>query len=312
MPLPKYPCSQNAFVSTATLCINLLIEHAADLMTVKPKYTVAFFEALRADLQAADLLPDDKTRRALAADTALVEEADRAALVKLIVFFKSYITDTFEKNRWEILYTQAGFDYFTKAKNGNWASMTGFISSATPFLTDNEAALLANNTMPPTFIADFNAAIVKAKASYNAWLGLSKGGNKGDEKVDAFNAVNTTLSAALKTANTFYGDTNPALATQFTFAAQLSQVQGTKNAGFNGKVLTVDKKIVPKLVITVTGSDKIATYDADGRYEITPLSQAKYTITYEAEGYITQVFKDEPIKTGVMSRINVEMVAVPV
>jgi hypothetical protein len=304
----NFGCSQNAFVSTATLCINLLVEHISDLMRVKPKYTAAFFDELRADLEAADLMPDDKTRRAFAADAALVEEVDRAALVKLILFFKSYISDSFDKSRWEILFTQAGLDYFVKAKSGNWASMTGLISSALPFLEENKTELLANGTMPPTFIADFNAAIAKSKASYNDWLSLSKGISKADEKITAFNAVNTTLSAALKTANTLYADTNPALAAQFIFAAQLSQVQGTKNAGINGKVLTIDKKIVPKLTITIVGSDKTGQYlDDEGRYEITPLSQAKYTVTFQAEGYITQVFKDEPVKTGVMSRLNVEM-----
>jgi Carboxypeptidase regulatory-like domain len=301
------PCSQNAFVSATSLCIDLLSEHATDLMSVKPKYTVPFFEALRSDLQAADLMPDDKTRRALAADALLVSDADRAALVKLILFFKSYITDTFEKSRWENVYAQAGFDYFTKAKNGDWTSMTGFISSAIPFLEDNKTALMSNDTMPPTFIADFNAAVTKTKASYNAWLALSKGMSKADAKVEAFNAVNTTLSAALKVANVFYADSNPALAHQFTFTAQLSQVQGTKNAGINGKVLNADKKAIPNLVVTIQGSDKTSGCDKDGRYEITPLSMGKYTVIFTAPGYVTQVFKDEIVKTGVMTRVNVEM-----
>lgn len=306
----NFSCSQNAFVSTANLCINLLIEHFANLMTVKPKYTVVFFDALRSDLKAADLMPDDKTRRAFTADALLVYEDDRAAFVKLALFFKSYITDSFDKSRQDNAYGQAGFEYLPKAKKGDWASMTGFISSAVPFLTDNKAVLLANDTMPPTFIADFNAAIAKMQTSYNAWLSLSKGMSKADAKVEALNAVNTTLLAALKTGQLLYEDSNPALAEQFTFSAQLSQVQGTKNAGINGKVLDANGQPVPNVVVSIQGNAKTVVCDADGRYEFTPLSMGKYSVTFAATGYVTQVFEGEAVKTGVMTRLNVTLVAV--
>ncbi len=306
----NFNCSQNAFVSTANLCINLLTEHSADLMTVKPKYTVPFFDALRSDLQAADLMPDDKTRRAFTADAVLAFEEDRAAFVKSAAFFKSYIADSFDKSRRDNAYGQAGFDYFMKAKNGDWASMTGFISSAVPFLEDNKAALLANDTMPTTFIADFNVAIAKMQTRYNAWLALAKGMSKADAKVEALNAVNTTLMAALKTGQLFYEDTNPALAEQFTFSAQLAQVQGTKHAGINGKVLDANAQPVPNVGVSIKGNAKTVGCDADGRYEYTPLSMGKYAVTFSATGYVTQVFEAEAVKTGVMSRLNVTLVAV--
>jgi hypothetical protein len=175
-------------------------------------------------------------------------------------------------------------------------------------LEENQAALMANDTMPKSFMNDFNAAVAKNKASYNAWLTLSKGMGKADAKVEAFNAVNTTLSAAFKVANLFYTDINPTLAHQFTFTAQLSQVQGTKNAGINGKVLNADKKAVPNLVVTIQGSDKTSGCDDEGRYEITPLSMGKYTVIFTAPGYVTQIFKDEVVKTGVTTRLNVVMV----
>ena len=50
--------------------------------------------------------------------------------------------------------------------------------------------------------------------------------------------------------------------------------------------------------------------DDKGRFDISPLSSGKYTIIVEKEGFVTQIFKDFKINTGVTSRLNVALVAV--
>ncbi len=100
-------------------------------------------------------------------------------------------------------------------------------------------------------------------------------------------------------------------AKQYAFSVFESQTHGVKNAGLSGKVMRdVNKYVLEGVRITVKDFDKVAITDAKGRFEITPLSTGKYTIIVEKEGYITQIFKDFKISTGVTARLNVLLVAV--
>ncbi len=81
--------------------------------------------------------------------------------------------------------------------------------------------------------------------------------------------------------------------------------------GISGKVMQdVNKYVLEGVRITIKDFGKVAITDKYGKFEITPLSSGKYTIIVEKEGYVTQIFKDFRINTGVTSRLNVLLVAV--
>ena len=89
----------------------------------------------------------------------------------------------------------------------------------------------------------------------------------------------------------------------------MAQTHGVRNAGVGGKV-TIDgtKMILEDVKITIVEVNKTAiTEKKTGKFEITPLSSGKYTIIVEKEGYVTQIFKDFKINTGVTARLNVAM-----
>ena len=64
--------------------------------------------------------------------------------------------------------------------------------------------------------------------------------------------------------------------------------------------------------VTVTEplTGKTAVSDKGGSYEIGPFSEDTYTLIFSADGYETQTIPGLDVKTGVVKRLNVEMVPV--
>ena len=93
------------------------------------------------------------------------------------------------------------------------------------------------------------------------------------------------------------------------FSTLLAKVDATKNAGINGKTtIGGGKKGLADVTVTEPISGKTYVSEKDGFFEITPLTEGKYTLVFSIEGYETQTITSNDVKTGVMKRLNVEMV----
>lgn len=310
MAQPIYNCSQNTFVTAATKGIKLCMTHSSELVTVKPLLVVPYFEQMLLDLKAADLMPDANTRRGWTDLAFIVYDKDRNAFFKLFALLKTHIEEGNDPEKHEALLLGAGNDNYAKAKAGSWNDLSGVISSARPFVEEHKADLIAQNLMPPTFPEAIETAMQNVEVSYAKWDALSKGLSKADPKIEAFNAIHIKLAAALKVGNIHFADTNPALSKQFVFVTLVSQTQGVRNAGLSGKIIGTNKAALKKAVIIIEGSDKVAETDEDGKFEISPLSMGKYRVIVECPGYETQIFEEVKIKTGVTTRLNVQLVVV--
>lgn len=310
MSTPLYGCSQNSLVSAGTKGINLCITYSSDLIQVKSNCTVPYFDQMLLDLKAADLMPDANTRRGWTNLAFMAFDNDRNAFFKLFALLKLYITEGNDPATHESLFLSAGNENFAKARSGSWNDLSGIISSARPFVEEHKADLIGQNLMPKTFPEAIETAMKNVEVSYAKWDALSKGLSKADPKIDAFNEVYTKLIAALKVGAIHFADINPALSKQFYFATLVSQTQGVRNAGLSGKIIGTNKAALEKAVIIIEGSDKVAETGEDGKFEISPLSMGKYRVIVECPGYVTQIFEEVKIKTGVTTRLNVQLVAV--
>jgi Carboxypeptidase regulatory-like domain len=305
MSKPLFNCSQNAFVSTATKGANLCIEHSAELMKVKPLLTVPYFEQMKVDLKAADLMPDAQTLSALTNLAYVKAESDRNAFFKQFELLITHIKDGNSAADHKSMLLTAGNDYFKNAKKGSWNDLKGIISSALPFVDAQKDKLIAANIMPVAFPATFETVSKNVVENWEKWDNLKKGVSKASPKIEALNAIYTKLISALNVGRIHFEDINPALSKQFIFTTLLSQTQGTPNAGISGRITGTNKKSISKVLIFIDGVEKIAETDEDGKFELGPLSKDKYNVTVQCEGYVTQIFKDFAVKTGVMSRLNV-------
>lgn len=313
MSKPTYPCSQANLYTACRLIVKACGAILTDLTALKPKYTQTFFDELSDRIDAADMLPDLAARQSLSKRLNLDLKAARDKVLSKFGILQSYIDESFEADKIKIMYEEAGSGRITKVKKDNWTEMTQLMSSLLLFFDTHHDVLTANNNMPAQFETDFRALIDETKGIKNASEAADTASNeKKDEKIDANNDIFTTIMAILTDTQRMYQDT-PAKAKSYTFAAFESQTHGVRNAGLAGKIMrNINKFALKDARITIQDFDKVAISDDKGRFEITPLSSGKYTIIIEKEGSVTQIFKDFVIKTGVTSRLNVELVPVGV
>ena len=277
----------------------------------KPKYTQAFFDQLSDKIDTADMLPDLAARQSLSKRLNLELEAARDKIVLKFAMLQSYIDECFTGGDVKIMYAEAGAGRIPKVKKDNWTEMTQLMSSVLLFFDNHSPVLLANNNIPTAFETDFRTLIAEVKSINNDLDAAEKAAReKRDEKIDANNDIFTSVSGVLTDVQRMYQG-NLEKAKQYAFSVFESQTHGVKNAGISGKVMQdVNKYVLDGVRITVKDFGKNAVTDKYGKFEITPLSSGKYTIIVEKEGYVTQIFKDFKISTGVTARLNVLLVAV--
>ena len=305
-----YPCSQANLYEASRLIVKSCQSILADLTAFKPKYTQAFFDQLSDKIDAADMLPDLAARQSLSKRLNLDLQEARDKIVLKFAMLQSYIDECFTGGDVKIMYAEAGAGRIPKVKKDNWTEMTQLMSSVLLFFDNHSPVLLANNNIPTAFETDFRALIAEAKGINNDLDAAEKAASeKRDEKIDANNDIFTTVSGVLTDVQRMY-QSNLEKAKQYAFAVFESQTHGVKNAGISGKIMRDVNKFAKEGVrITVKDFDKVATTDKYGKFEIAPLSNGKYTIIVEKEGYVTQIFKDFKISTGVTARLNVLLVA---
>jgi Carboxypeptidase regulatory-like domain len=279
-----------------------------DFITFFPEYTPELITQRQAAIDAADLLPDYSARVVVKDAAFLTVKSCRDDGVRLFGFLLSYIQKTYAADIVESMYDAAGKKYLAAAKKVDWPSVSQLFSSALPFMDEHWAELTEKAKVTPAFLDDFKAKSAAYQAAYTAYKAAEQSvKDKGDEKIMANNAVYSDLMLMLTDAKRVYSD-DPERIADYTFKELLGQVQSPKNAGLNGKVIQKGTKTVIKTAkITILVIEKTTTVDDKGRFEITPLPIGKYDIIVEAEGYVTQIFKDMKIRTGVTTRLNVVM-----
>jgi Carboxypeptidase regulatory-like domain len=307
----NYPCAQEHLYPTCRVAIKKLATIKPRLVAHKPKYADPFFDNLLKNVNAADLLPDHAARKS-SVDSLKVDIADDSKdVLKYSILLESYIRDAFPAAKYKIMCEAAGSNYWKKAQGGNLASLSALSTSMVQFVVDYTDILSADNNMPKTFLTDIKAIDTTFKST-NSQLTDAKTTlpDARDEKLEANNNIHSAVISALLDAQDLEPD-NPAWAKTYTFTAMLSQVRGIPNAGFSGRITQKDsKKSIKDVQIIVENDDRIVLTEEDGRYEYTPLSMGKYKVTIIAAGYVTQMFENVVIKTGVMTRLNVKMIAV--
>jgi hypothetical protein len=308
MAATAYNCSYGSLYPLTRIAWGNCSDDKEDFLLYFPEYTQEFIMGKVAAVDAADLLPDHSARVVVRDAAFLTVKTCRDDGVRLFGFLMSYIQKTYASDIVASMYDAAGKKYLAPAKAVDWPSVSQLFSSALPFMDEHWAELTEKAKVTPAFRDDFKAKSEAYKAAYNAYKAADQSvKDKGDEKILANNAIYADMMLMLTDAKRVFSD-DPERAKDYTFATLLSQVQSPKNAGLMGKLIQKGtKSIIKKAKITIRVIEKSTTVDDKGRFEITPLSIGKYDIVVEAEGYVTQIFKDVKIRTGVMTRLNVVM-----
>ena len=308
----KYPCSQPNLYAAATLAWQKCRANQAAFFAFDKKYTLEYINAQIAKLKTAEALPDWNARQEGFSLVSLEYDKVAADLADLAKFFKATIERAFEdKEVLKIMLKTAGFEeYFAKVLKFDDKAILPFMSSALSFLDDKAEILAEKGKMPASFRTEFSAIDAlfdDVLTRYNT----ERVGLKGQttEKNDATDEVYDAVQAMLSD-GAYMSFKSPEMAKEYAFSKFLALVETVKNAGVGGKTFAVGgKKPVSNVTVTEIESGKTTISDKDGRYVLNPLSEGKYTLTFAAEGYVTQTI-DVAIKKGVTKQLKVEMVAV--
>ena len=309
----NFNCGQQEMYNAVRIGWKLCLQFLASFAAFKAKYTEGFVAQHLAATNAADALPSNQARNALAQALRVDLLDKKNEVLTCFQHLKAYIDDAFRPEKQKIMYNAAGQQFYDKAVNNNWASVTGLLSAAIPFIDTNLTTLTANNNMPPDFATKFKQVKAEFEQIYQDWNTADADTyNQTSEKVNTNNAVYANFTAMLTDAQRIFRN-DPDTAKLFVAANIIAQTRGTKASGFAGKIVddaTLDA--LKNATVTVVELAKTVTADKDGRYDFSPIAAGIYTLCIEAESYEPLTINNYEVKTGTTSRLNVNMKTVSV
>ncbi len=313
MAVAKYNCSQTTLYAAAHVGVGMLTEHLADFAGVFPEFTLDYVQGIKARIDAADALPDHDARILLAESLRLALDKQRQAGVYVFGLFLSTIDRICSPSMRHTTYDAAGRKHYKKAKRGNLSDMIPMYSSLNPFIEEHWAALSNAGKMTTAQRDDFLTKQALYQTDYDALSALEREmKEKKDKKINANNACFDEMTAYAKVAQRVYAN-DATKAKTFTFVFFRSAVETVRHAGLSGKITHIlNNKAIEGVTITIQDYNKAAMTEKSGKFKITPLSMGIYSVIVACPGFETQTFEAVKIKTGVKTRLNVQLVAVTV
>ena len=151
----NYNCSQAELYMACRATWRLCRKNLADFSAFKTKYTADFIDQNMAEIEDADYQQDINARY-------VESEGLRIDLVKakddILVAYRhlqAYIDDAYVGEMRGKMYNASGKPFYERASQCKWASVSGLLRGAIPFIEENRMLLVANNNMPESFIAKF-------------------------------------------------------------------------------------------------------------------------------------------------------------
>ena len=250
---PNYNCSQDVLYAACELIITSLEEELVSFTALKPKYTVGFVGALRAELLAARTIPA-LTQRQSEQEVARINLLAKLTLcLDKLNALRLYIRDAYsDTGIREVRMQEAGFADYDKASRANWEKLVAFMDNASAFITLHEAELLATDNMPPNFKADFDALKVTVNPEIVAMLNMRENNKQGTSgKITANNALFISISGVCEDGAYIFRN-DAAKASQFYWNAVTEIITPPGAAGLRGLIKDdVTSKFIGGAVVTL-------------------------------------------------------------
>lgn len=318
MAVAKYKCGQDAFYILARAGWRLCRKNLPAFAAHKAKYTDEYIDEKLAAIDEVDNLPDYNGRYINYDLTKIALTKCKADFLYYYEILLSYIKDAYKADELDTMYRGAGENILKDAKKGGWTKTTSLMSAAVPFVVEHAAELevsVKKPTVKDNMPADFPQKLKDIQALYkklhdDLQNADETGQEQTTEKVELNNALYLDLTDMLDDAASFFKD-NAALLDDFNYNNLKKKAQGTKQAGIKGQILVEGaKKGIQNVKVIIVGTDKVCTTDKNGRYNFLQLSPELIQLRIEAEGYETVVMDKVKIKPGIVSRVNIKLMAI--
>lgn len=229
-PTKKYPCSQAELYAICSIGWQSYDENLPDFSDFSSKYDAQFSINAKAAIESAKQLPDFQARNE-------PSETSYTEMVKTVNTcnrnfrkLRRHITNAFNKDVVKGKIEAAGEEHYKKSMNRNWAETELMLTSATTFITDNNAALTAGG-MPAQFVTDFATARTAFFGYYGTFTDSEQDEVEGtDEKVIANNGIYDTLMGMFEDGQVIYEE-DAAKRARFTFSRVWALISSTGGGG---------------------------------------------------------------------------------
>jgi hypothetical protein len=311
MLTPLFNCGQQDLYAVCRLVWEAVTDNLADFTAFKAKYVAAFVTAREAEIDAAELLPDQEQRdeesRTLRVQLKNKAKEARDGWQRL----KSYITEAFPEDELEIKLDAAGAQHYRKASNDDWAAVKRLLLDGNTFITDNTAALTAGGNMPVAFAATFTTLKTEFDTLNQSFFNAEQSSEIDTQtKIEANNNIFEEVSKACADGQLIFKN-NEAVKKLYTFDQVLLTVTGPGNTGIKGTAKnSVTNLPVPNVLITFFGTDIEIITDADGKFQRI-IAAGTYTIIVTCPGFQDIQITDFEIETGIMRTLNITLVPLP-
>lgn len=305
MTKANYKCSQDELYEACELIAASLQEELTAFTDLKPKYTAGFVTDFTQAIKDAEGLPDEDQRTSEREVMRINLLGRLNVCLNRMNALRLYIRDAYadaaiQKVRME----EAGFGEYEAASNANWEKLDRMMKKAITFINAHESALLANDNMPVTFTATFSDAMNGLDEEITDYLNARENTKQGTlDKIAANNEIYRRAMDICEDGAYIFA-ANEAKRDQFVFARVLEIVTPPGAAGMKGSVkngVTFEFVSGATVSMMIQGqASKVATTNAEGRYDFGNLPVGNYAGKVEASGYIVLEF-EVSIQTGVTS-----------
>jgi hypothetical protein len=273
----------------------------------KALYTLAFQAAQLAQITTAQKIPDVNVRNAKISLKLLKTKETAKKVRNNFQSLKTYINSAFEEEEISIKYREAGIAHYRDAASENWDAVENLITDSTTFITQNQAALLAGDNMPPSFQLNYeNAAsdFTKALEAFYEEETIEKKAT--EDKIIASNKVHDELMKMFTDAQEIFRD-DDALKSTFTYEYVYSLVT-QKMANLTGNITTATPSESKKdFQIKILETDDTKISNEQGHFDFGAIAGGIYTVEVSKTSYITQTIPNVEIKVGTTEKRDIKM-----
>lgn len=153
-------------------------------------YTPGLAATKIAAIHAARALPDGQARYAEAEDLRVTLAEKHEGVMGKWNSLDRYISKAFTGAHYKPRVEEAGKGYYTKAAAQNWEYVQLLMEAGKTFITNHNAALLADGGMPAGFAADYDLKKLEFDTVYNNFMDKRQDAQEQtDAKIEANNAI---------------------------------------------------------------------------------------------------------------------------
>ncbi|MEP7168492.1 MAG: carboxypeptidase-like regulatory domain-containing protein [Bacteroidota bacterium] len=309
METKSFPGSlPNLFLASDILLDNVA-KRLPQFNNLKKYYDQAYLESLRTELRNAEKMPDDAAR-SLWHQSARTNVVDSAAVcLTLFRGLKRYTFTAFPIDT-QNYYDSMGIGAYSSASNQSWDSCKSLCTSMINFIAAHLGALTANENMD----AEYQQTVIDAALDFNTKL-LTFYQQEERAKTSA-NDRNTACGEIYKKIiscgldGQYIFESNETIRKEYSFEAISDMISPKTAAGMIVETSRDENGVsvqMPGVEISIIGTDKTGTTNAEGITEFTQLPETTLKIKAKADGYEDRII-DFNTEAGVTRRLKIVMV----